>query len=94
MCLLFLLLRHHLKIIRSAQTKLLPVAQLVDMRFTWDTLFSTLDSRVEVLVEVWRQQRLDIKSHIKTFAAGLFQSWYEMVCDTFALAGSISSRYT
>ena len=76
MCLIYLLLRRHLKIIKLARQQTVSVADFVDMKETWEYLFDAFDSRLDTLVEVWRQQRLDIKNQVECFASGMFEDWY------------------
>ncbi len=80
MCLIYLLLHHHLKIVRLARNQRVSVAEFEDMRETWEYLFEAFDKRLDNLLEVWRQQRLDISNQVDCYAGGLFKDWHERVC--------------
>ena len=82
MCLVYLLLHHHLKIVKLATQQTIAVAEFEDLRDTWDYLFDAVDNRVWNLVDVWRQQRLDVKIQVETFARGLFEDWWKRVSRT------------
>ncbi|PSS38103.1 hypothetical protein PHLCEN_2v83 [Hermanssonia centrifuga] len=77
MCLIYLLLHHHLKIVRLARNQRVSVAEFEDMRETWEYLFEAFDKRLDNLLEVWRQQRLDISNQVDCYAGGLFKDWHE-----------------
>lgn len=85
MCLIYLLLRHHLKIVKLAKEQTVAVAEFEDMRETWEYLFNAFEKRMETLKEVWRQQRLNIKNQMECFAGGMFENWYAKVTQTDTL---------
>ena len=77
--LIYLLLRHHLKIVKLATEQIVSVAEFEDMRESWEYLFDAFDNRMNTLKEVWKQQRLDVKNQMNCFSGGLFETWYEKV---------------
>lgn len=80
MALIYLLLHHHMKIVKLAKTRTVAVPEFSDMRETWECVFEAYDKRLDTLVEIWRQQRLDVSIQVDCFAAGLFADWHERVC--------------
>ena len=84
MCLIYLLLHRHVKIVKLAKEQTVAVAEFVDMRNTWEALFDAFENRMHNLLEVWRQQRLDINIQTQTFCRGLFEDWYKKVRDSLA----------
>ena len=76
MCLIYLLLRRHIKIVKLAQEQTISVAEFQDMRETWEYLFDAFDNRLDTLIEIWRQQRLDVKTQVECFASGMFEDWH------------------
>ncbi|PSS37523.1 hypothetical protein PHLCEN_2v637 [Hermanssonia centrifuga] len=77
MCLIYLLLHHHMKIVKLATVQTVSVAEFEDMRETWEYLFDAFDQRLDTLLEVWRQQRLDTSTQVECYAGGLFKRWHE-----------------
>lgn len=77
MTLVYLLLYRHLQIVKLARTQTVSVAEFVDMRDTWDWVFVAFGKRLDILVEIWRQQRLDIENQLKCYSGGLFEDWHE-----------------
>ncbi|KAI0338806.1 hypothetical protein BDW22DRAFT_677359 [Trametopsis cervina] len=65
MALIYLLLRHHLKIVKLAETQAVAVAEFGDMRESWEYLFDALDRRLDNLLEIWKQHWLDIEIQVK-----------------------------
>lgn len=49
------------------------------MRASWECLFRVFDERLNLLLKVWRQHRLELASHVETYAGGLFEQWYHFV---------------
>ena len=76
MCLIYLLLRQHLKIVKLAIEQTIAVAEFEDLRASWSFLFLAMTYRFYFLVEVWRQQRLDVEIQTESFAHGLFEKYY------------------
>ena len=79
MTLVYLLLYRHLQIVKLAKTQTVSIAEFVDMRDTWGWVFVAFGKRLNILVEIWRQQRLDIKNQLQCYSGGLFEGWYERV---------------
>ncbi len=77
-----------MKIVKLATVQTVSVAEFEDMRETWEYLFDAFDQRLDTLLEVWRQQRLDTSTQVECYAGGLFKRWHEKVCrfSTFPFA--------
>ena len=82
MCLIYLLLHQHLKIVKLAIGQTIAVAEFEDLRASWTYFFLAMNYRLYFLAEVWRQQRLDIEIQTQSFAHGLFEKYYEWVRPT------------
>lgn len=76
LCLFALLLQRHKSIVELAHTYVLSDQEFVTMSNTMDAVLSVFQSRLHVLLECWRQQRLDIKLQLESFADGLFQDYW------------------
>jgi hypothetical protein len=76
MALIYLLLRHHLKIVKLATTQTVSVAEFEEMRESWNYLFDAFDQRLDILKEIWRQQRLNVEIQVASYAGGLFENLY------------------
>ena len=68
-----------MKIVKLARTRVVSVMEFEDMRESWNSLFDAFQKRLDVLEEVWRQQRLDIENQVECYNGGLFEDWYERV---------------
>lgn len=79
MCLIYLLLSRHLKIIRLAQTGPVALEEFEAMATAWDSISAAFAERLEDLTQVWRQQKLDISSRVETFSGGMFERVYQLV---------------
>ncbi|KAJ3559202.1 hypothetical protein NM688_g482 [Phlebia brevispora] len=79
LCLVYILLSRHLKVVKLATKQHIPVDEFMKMRESWEYIFNALDKRISTLVQVWRQQRLDISIHLQSFAGGMFEDWYEQI---------------
>lgn len=80
MALAYILLLHDMNVVKLAITRPVAVREFEDMRETWNTVFDAFGRRLKVLWEVWRQQRLDLKSQVQYYCRGLFRGWHERVC--------------
>ncbi|KAJ7283805.1 hypothetical protein C8J57DRAFT_1293627 [Mycena rebaudengoi] len=76
LCLLYLVLRRHKKILDFAQKLVLEEYEFDAMVETIDNIVEAFQTRFHNLLECWRQQRLDTK-HIACFSGGIFESWHE-----------------
>lgn len=76
LCLFALLLQRHKSIVELAHTYVLSDQEFVTMSNTMDAVLSVFQRRLHVLLECWRQQRLDIKLQLESFADGLFQDYW------------------
>jgi hypothetical protein len=54
-------------------------------------LQDAFDKRYRDLMEGWRQQRLDLKLQLESFAAGMFESWHEEYYGSDAVSSAIPS---
>ncbi|GJE90631.1 hypothetical protein PsYK624_067750 [Phanerochaete sordida] len=77
LCMIHLLLMRHMKVLRAARTKLVAVREFEDMLDSWNYVFEAFSQRLGVLVQTWRQQRLDLDSQVQYFSRGLFKGWFE-----------------
>ncbi|KAJ7597218.1 hypothetical protein C8J56DRAFT_1021519 [Mycena floridula] len=71
--LIYLLLKRHFEIFRVAQKRILHPDELWDAADTMEWVFKAIDERVETLQAIFRQQRLDLREHFKSFAHGMLQ---------------------
>lgn len=69
-----------MKIIKLAEKEEIAVAEFEDMRESWESIFDAFDKRLDILQEIWRQQRLDIETQVQCYYGGLFEDWYQRVC--------------
>jgi hypothetical protein len=76
MCLVYLLLLRHKKILDLAQTYVLTEEEFWTMGQSLYSLRSAFDKRYRDLMEGWRQQRLNIDIQLQSFAAGMFEGWH------------------
>ncbi|KAF8498939.1 hypothetical protein BU17DRAFT_102863 [Hysterangium stoloniferum] len=74
-CVLYLLLEHHFKIFRLAQKKenIINPDELWDAAGSIHLVIKAYKERYELLLSVFRQQRLDPKQQFETFANGMFR---------------------
>lgn len=79
MCLVYLLLHRHIKIVKLSKQQVVSVAEFEDMRETWEYLFEAFNNRMDALVEIWRHQRIQISDQMESFAGGMFKDCYERV---------------
>jgi hypothetical protein len=68
-----------MKIVKLARSRDVSVFEFEDMRETWEYLFGAFRKRLNVLKEIWRQQRMDVGNHVNAYAGGLFARWDERV---------------
>lgn len=76
---IYLLLRHHMTIVKLSRKQQVPVRVFEKMRDTWMSVFEAFGRRFGVLVEVWRQQRLNLETQAASYNRGVFKLWYERV---------------
>ncbi|KAK0199961.1 hypothetical protein DFS33DRAFT_1278372 [Desarmillaria ectypa] len=74
--LLSVVLQQHRKIVELAQIYVLSDQEFATMRITITSLTTAYECRLKTLLECWRQQRLDIKLQVQSFASGLFENWW------------------
>lgn len=79
MTLIRVLLERHIQVVRLAKKEVISVQEFQDMRDTWNCIFWALDRRLDVLQQVWRQQRLDPEAQVESYNGGLFEAWYDLV---------------
>ncbi len=82
---IFLLLEHHFNIFRVAQKHIIHPDELWDAADTLNWVSKAVRDRLETLQTIFRQQRLDLKQHFKTFAHGLVSSIVCSSCLNFVL---------
>lgn len=76
MILIHLLLSRHMEIVKLACTRRISVDEFVDMRSSWKQLFIAFGKRLDILEEIWRQQRLNIADQVHSYGGGLFEDWH------------------
>jgi hypothetical protein len=76
LCLIRLLLQRHKDILEIAQTLVLSEMEFVAMTSSLDNLLEAFETRFNNLWECWRQQRLDTRLQLSSFAGGLYEHWY------------------
>ena len=82
MCLIHVLLERDLKIMTLAKngnataSKFAEKAEITD---SWDYLFEAFHNRLQNLLQVWRQQHLDVNNHLICYSGGIFEKWHEKV---------------
>ncbi|KIM78706.1 hypothetical protein PILCRDRAFT_10927 [Piloderma croceum F 1598] len=82
LCLTYLLLSRHKKILDLAQTYVLSDEEFWVMSESIESLQDAFDKRYRELMECWRQQRLDINVQLESFAAGMFEDWHNKYYDS------------
>ncbi|KAJ7771114.1 hypothetical protein DFH07DRAFT_241844 [Mycena maculata] len=70
--LVYLLLKRDFQIIRACQTKIIHPDELPDSADTLEYVMVAARDRVELLESMFKQQKIDMKHHFRTFAHGLF----------------------
>ncbi|KAJ7086700.1 hypothetical protein C8R44DRAFT_893496 [Mycena epipterygia] len=88
LCLLYLVLRRHKKIIDFASTLVLEEMEFETMVESIENISEAFETRFHNLLESWRQLRLDTKLQacstlivIGCFAGGIFEAWHEEFYD-------------
>lgn len=74
-----LLLMHHMKVLKVARLRPVAVREFEDMLDTWNFVFEAFGQRLDVLAQIWRQQRLELDTQVQYYNRGLFKGWSERV---------------
>ncbi|KAJ7596210.1 hypothetical protein C8J56DRAFT_396992 [Mycena floridula] len=81
LCLLYLLLERHRKIIELAEKHVLLDREFETMIASVHNVAFTFGMRYHNLTEGWRQQRLDTLLQVQCFSGGIFESWHQHVME-------------
>jgi hypothetical protein len=81
LCLLYLLLERHSKILSIGQMRVLSNKEFETMVASIHNVNLAFGLRYHTLAEGWRQQRLDPSAHVQCFASGIFESWHQTYGD-------------
>lgn len=79
MTLVYLLLYRYMQIVELAHKQVIPLAQIDDMCAACHAVLEVFEQRLEVLEEVWRQQRRDIENQVECYNGGIFERLYDRV---------------
>ncbi|KAK0194918.1 hypothetical protein F5146DRAFT_924474 [Armillaria mellea] len=74
--LLYLLLKHQLRVIRLATRFVLDPYELSNMSLSLWNLFSIVDERMQDLASIFTQSNIDVAGKLKNFAFGMFKLSY------------------
>ncbi|KIJ51454.1 hypothetical protein M422DRAFT_776699, partial [Sphaerobolus stellatus SS14] len=77
LCFIYMMLQRHIKVINLAKVQVVAIAEFQDLRASWEFLFDAFEGRMFTLIELWRQQRRDVKVQVECYSAGLFEDWYK-----------------
>ncbi|EKM50987.1 uncharacterized protein PHACADRAFT_151415 [Phanerochaete carnosa HHB-10118-sp] len=77
LCMIHLLLVRHMKVLKVARLRPVAVREFEDMLDTWNFVFEAFGQRLDVLAQIWRQQRLELDTQVEYYNRGLFKGWYE-----------------
>ncbi|THU88449.1 hypothetical protein K435DRAFT_917088 [Dendrothele bispora CBS 962.96] len=69
--LLYLILKHHLAILKLGERHILDSYEFTSMAQTITSLFAGLDDRIANLIEIFKQTSIDVDQRIKNYAWGL-----------------------
>ncbi|KAJ7117414.1 hypothetical protein C8R43DRAFT_107941 [Mycena crocata] len=81
LCLLYLVLRRHKKILDFASSLVLEEMEFETLVECIENISSAFETRFRNLMESWRQQRIDTKCVIGCFHGGLYQAFHEEYYD-------------
>ncbi|KAK1233000.1 hypothetical protein PQX77_003914 [Marasmius sp. AFHP31] len=76
LCLLSVLLMHHKQVLKVAENAMLSEQEFVNMVGTVKNATTAFESRLYLLLECWRQQRMEARLQLQSFASGLFEDWW------------------
>ncbi|KAJ8078578.1 hypothetical protein PM082_012861 [Marasmius tenuissimus] len=76
LCLLSVLLMHHKQVLKVAESAMLSEQEFVNMVGTVRNATTAFESRLNLLLECWRQQRMEARLQLQSFASGLFEDWW------------------
>ncbi|KAJ7177914.1 hypothetical protein C8R46DRAFT_1212646 [Mycena filopes] len=72
-----LLLEQHFRIFRICQTRTVHLDELGDAEDTMEWVFLAINTRLELLQSIFKQQKFDVKQQLATFAFGLTTQEYD-----------------
>ncbi|ESK93009.1 hypothetical protein Moror_8912 [Moniliophthora roreri MCA 2997] len=76
LCLLSIILLRHKQIIKIGEKNVLSEHEFTTMSNTILNVTQPFETRLNLLLECWRQQRLDAKLQLQSYASGLFEDWW------------------
>ncbi|KAF9264863.1 hypothetical protein L218DRAFT_943538 [Marasmius fiardii PR-910] len=76
LCTLSVILMHHRQVIRLAEGVMISEQEFTTMVTTITNATTAFESRLNVLLECWRQQRIQARLQLQSFASGLFEDWW------------------
>ncbi|KAL0563359.1 hypothetical protein V5O48_018709, partial [Marasmius crinis-equi] len=76
LCMLSVILMHHKQVIKLGERAMLSEQEFTTMIHTITNATSAFESRLNLLLECWRQQRMEARLQLQSFASGLFEDWW------------------